>query len=101
MKTLKTERVEESCGDMHPEASVDHASTSGISVQYVNNQEEFSEGTFDSTVQLSVQCVENPRGLHGKIAYDEIFYPINLQPQAEPDTEDEGIIISIEDDQGE
>ncbi len=45
--------------------------------------------------QLSVQCMENQRGLHGQIVYDDVSYLIHLQPQAEPE-DDEGIVIDTE-----
>ncbi|XDV39086.1 hypothetical protein PO909_008374 [Leuciscus waleckii] len=73
------------------------------SFRYVDNQEGISEDTFEEaniliepTVKLSVQCVENQRGLCGQIMYDDVSYSIHLQPQ--PDIDDEGIVIDMEED---
>ncbi|KTF84936.1 hypothetical protein cypCar_00046886 [Cyprinus carpio] len=93
-------------GEIHPEAGFDNTNTFRVSVQYVDDQEAISEDTFEDnnilispTVKLSVQCMENQRGLHGQIVYDDVSYPIHLQPQAEPD-DDEGVVIDTEEDKG-
>ncbi|KTF89876.1 hypothetical protein cypCar_00023944 [Cyprinus carpio] len=98
----------ENRGGIRPEAGFDNANTSEVSVQYVDNQEVISEGTFEDdniliepTVKISVQCMENQRGLHGQILYDDVSYPIHLQPQAEPDIQDEGIVVNMEEDEGQ
>ncbi|KAG1970026.1 hypothetical protein F2P79_001794 [Pimephales promelas] len=59
--------------------------------------------SIEPAVKLSVQCEDDQRGLCGQIeiVYDDMSYFIYLQPQPEPDIDEEGIVINMEEDSGQ
>ncbi|KAL1252539.1 hypothetical protein QQF64_017232 [Cirrhinus molitorella] len=80
-----------------------------VSVQYVDTQEGISQDTFeDDNILIGPTVKAHFSSMHGEpkrsslaVVYDEVSYPIRLQPQAEPDVDDEGIVPNMKEDEGQ